>query len=172
MRGFCLFFPNFLCDSQCQGAARMGLPHSAAELGTEGAHRSSSTRVQSHRTWAGWSGGSGRVHQQSWTSQGDEPHPGSPAGRQQQEMAQKQGYGIGSVSIEGTGYKGTTFVSLGSLQENQSLNEGSWGQGQLWCSSGRDWRLRPELNRAPRWMSRGHVAGGPRWGWAELNITA
>lgn len=150
-------------------AARMGLPHSAGELGVDGDHRSSSTRVQSHRTWAGWGGDSGRVHQQSWTSQGDDLDPGSPAGREQQGMAQKQGYGIGPMPIQGTGYKATTFVSLESLQENQSLNQGSWrqgwGQAQLWCSSGQGWKI------APGWMSRGCVNGGPRWSWSGLIIT-
>lgn len=96
----------------------MGLPHGADELGAEGDHRSSPTRAQSHRTWAGRNGDTGRVHQQSRTSQSDEPDLGGPAGREQQEMAQKQGYGIGPVLIQGTWYKATTLVSLGSLQEN------------------------------------------------------
>lgn len=65
----------------------------------------------------------------SLVSQGDDLDPGSPAGREQQGMAQKQGYGIGPMPIQGTGYKATTFVSLESLQENQSLNQGSWRQG-------------------------------------------
>lgn len=56
---------------------------------------------------------------------------GSPAGREQQEMAQKQGYGIGLCQSREQDIKLPPLSVWSFLQENKSLNQGSWGQAQL-----------------------------------------